>query len=177
MANISVNLLPPEFIAEDLKKAKFYKIQIIGVAVILGMCFLTSLTVALRILQGNNIRQVQAKVEDSQQRISDLKNTQASLVLLKDRLAAVGSYLGVSSKQTSIYQLLDKLIPADVSINAITIDKSSEVIVVATVADSQSLDDLVENLNDDRISQVSIDNLNRGRDGVYRISFKIKPKD
>ena len=181
MARISINLLPTEFITQELKSGKFYKVQAIGVAVILGMIFLTSVTIALRILQSRNIVLVQARLVEAQQRVSDLKSTQASLVLLKDRLKVVNQYLGTPSKQTSMYDLIDKLVPSEVFINAIIVDRNGEVQVVASLPDSQTLDNLITSLtakesNQDIIKEVGVGSLNRGRDGLYRISLKITPK-
>lgn len=177
---LSINLLPPEILAQQLKSAKFYKIQTIGVMVILTMIFLASLTIAMRVLQSRNIVEVQAKVTESAGQVSDLKNTQASLFLLSDRLKAISEYWGISSKQTLMYKLIEKLIPPSVVINSISIDKTGEVVFLALAPDSLSLDNLLNNLttkesNEGKISQVSIDSLNRGRDGLYRVSFKVKP--
>lgn len=178
---ISINLLPPEIIAEQVKNAKFYKIQAVGIIVVLAMVFLTSLTVALRILQSRNISAVSAKAAQSQQRISDLKDTQAALLLLNDRLKVIEQYWGVASKQSSMYQIINKLAPSVVAVNAVTVNSAGEVILLALAPDSASLDNFVTSLttkesNEDKISQVLIDSLNRGRDGVYRVSLKIKPK-
>lgn len=169
---ISINLLPPEITAVQLKKAKFYKVQAIGVAIILTTVFLTSLTLALRIFQSRNIVLYQTKLARAQQKILDLKDTQASLFLLKNRLATINQYLGVSSEQSSMYQLLDKLIPTSIVINAVTVNKSGEAVLLALAPDAVSLDVLMSNLT---FSQVSVESLNRGRDGIYRVSLKIKP--
>lgn len=177
---ISINLLPPEVRAEKLKQVKYYKIQTIGIIVILTLVFLTTLTLAMRILQSRNITEAQAKTEETGQRVSDLKTTQASLILLSDRLKVINQHFGVSSKQSEMYKLMDKLIPASVSINAITIGKAGDAVFLALVPDSTSLDNLINSLaskesNEGKISQVSIESLNRGRDSQYRVSFKIKP--
>lgn len=176
---ISINLLPTEITLEELKKAKFYKIQAVGVAIILVLTFLTSLTLALRILQSRNITLHKAKVAKAEQRVSELKDTQASLVVLKDRLTAVSQYLGVSSKQTTLYQLIDKLIPSSVAVKGIAVDRTGTVTLTVLVPDSSTLDDLVVSLtdkesNEDKIKQISIENLNRGKESFYRVSFKIK---
>lgn len=180
MAKISINLLPPEIIAKELKRANFYKIQFIGIVIILTMVFLASLTMALRILQSRNITDVQAKLTQTEQRVSDLKSTQASLFLLKNRLTVIDNYLGVSSKQSSMYNLIEKLIPPSVAINAITINKSDEAVLLALVPDASTLDNLMNSLtvkeeNGGKIIRVSVESLNRGKDGLYRINFKIKP--
>ncbi len=181
MAKFSINLLPAEVIAEELKKSKFYKVQLVGVVIILFLAFLASTTVALRILQSHNISQVQAQVASSQQRVTELKSTQASLVLLKNRLTAISEHVGVISKEVSMYKLIDKLIPSQAVVNSIDVDNLGQVSILVLITDAQTLDNLVNNLtnsnsNENQISQVSVDSLNRGKDGVYRVSFKIKPK-
>lgn len=180
MAKISINLLPPEITASEIRKTRFLQVQFIGIIVILTMIFLTSLTIALRILQSHNISLIQAKVALAEQQVSDLKGTQVSLYLLKDRLASIDQFFGVSSKQTSMYQLLDKLIPQGVMVNSVTIDNNGGAVMSLLAPNSASLDSIVSNLtskdtNEGRITQVSIDSLTRGQDGYYRISFKINP--
>lgn len=177
---ISINLLPPEVLTQELKRTKFYRIQTIGIVVILMMVFLASLTLALRILQSHNITVVRANLDQIQQKVEGLKSTQASLFVLKDRLKIIDQYWGVSSKQSSMYMLVDKLVPSSVVINSITIDKAGQAVFLAVVPDSTTLDTLITNLttkdnNEGQISQVSIDSLNRGKDGLYRVSFKVKP--
>lgn len=178
---ITINLIPPEIQETELKKANFYKIQYVGIATVLMMVFLASLTGALRILQSRSVTAVQAKLTQTEQRVSDLKNTQASLLLLKNRLAVISKYWGVPSEQSSAYQLINTLIPPSVVINSIIVDRSGGVALLALAPDSVVLDNLVSSLtakenNEGKISKVSIESLNRGRDGFYRISFKIKPR-
>lgn len=177
---ISINLLPPEVATQELKNKKFYKVQFAGVITILILVFLASLTLALQILQSRNIDLYKARLTQAEEKASGFKDTQVSLFLLQNRLAVIQGYLGVPSKQSSMYQLIDKLIPSSVIISSVTVDKGGDAIFSALAPDSVSLDRLIDNLtakdsNEDKIEQVSIESLNRGRDGVYRISFKIKP--
>lgn len=181
MAKITINLLPLEFREQDLKNAKFYKVQIIGIAIVLLMIFLSSLTVALRILQGQTISQIQSQLSQSEQRISNLKNTQASLLLLKSRLATINQYLGTPSLQTQNYKIINKLFPPSISISSISIGNGGEILILANAPDGSSVDSLITNLtskdnNEDKISQISLENINRGKDGIYRLSLKVKTK-
>lgn len=180
MAKISINLLPLEFKIEENKRTKFYKIQSIGIAIILLMIFLSSLTVALRILQSQKISQIQKSLSQTEQKISGFKETQASLLLLKNRLTTINQYLGVPSKQSQLYKLITDLLPSSVNINSISINKSGEISAVALTDNEEVLDQLIADLtstkkNENKISSISIENLSRGRDGTYRFSFKIKP--
>ncbi len=177
---IAINLLPLEFTQAELKRAKFYKVQTIGVGVILLMVFLSSLSVALRILQSQSIKGVQTQVSAQEQKIEGLKDRQVSLLLIKNRLSVINQFLANPSKQAGMFLLLDKLIPSSASINSTTIDKNGEVSILALLPDSQSLDNMINNLTDKdqnggQISQVSIDSISRGKDGIYRVSLKIKP--
>lgn len=181
MANISINLLPPEITAKELSQVRFNKIQFSGIVIILTLVFLTSLTIALRILQSHNIAQYQVRVVQAEQKVTDLKNTQASLFLLKNRLAAIDQYYGISSKQSSMYELISRLVPASVVISGLSIDKNGSVVLLALAPDFDSLENLISSLtlkenNENKISEVSIDNFNRGKDGSYRIGLSIKSK-
>lgn len=178
---ITIDLLPVEFKAEDLKRAKFYKVQAIGVVIIMLTAFIASSIVALRILQTQQILQTQVLLAENEQRVTDLKSAQGYLLLLKNRLTAINQYLGVPSKQAQMYVLIEKLLPPVVAISTISVDKNGEVLVLATSADSGSLDNFINNLlsketNEDKVKEVSLENLNRSKDGIYRLSFKIKPK-
>lgn len=180
MAKIAINLLPEEFRAEDLKNAQFYKAQAWGVAIILFMVFLSSLTVALRVIQNQNITQIQTKLARAEEKISGLKNTQASLYILKNRLATINQYLEIPSSNSQLYKIITKLLPPQVLLNSLSVTSSSEVLLLVTTVDGTSIDRLVTNLttresNEGKISQVAIENINRGRDGIYRVNLKIKP--
>lgn len=178
---ISINLLPPEFMVEKLKNARFYKIQTIGVGIILVTIFLASLTVALRILQSSHIAQIQLKIDEAEGRVTALKDRQVSLVLLKNRLSTIGQNLGTPSKQNNMYTLLEKIIPRLVSVTSIAVDRSGNAAIIVLVPDSNILDNLITSLtskdsNEGKIAQVSVESLNRGRDGVFRASLKIVAK-
>lgn len=178
---LSINLLPKEFTEQDIKRAKFYKIQTIGVVIILFMFFLASLTVALRILQSKSISKIQSELTEAEQKISGYKNTQATLLILKNRVLAIDKFLEISSHQTKMYNIITKLVPSSVSINSISVDKSGVVLLVATAPDASLMDNFINKLNskennEGRVTQISLDSFNRGRDGVYRMNLTIKTK-
>lgn len=179
MAKISINLLPIEFREQQAKKAKFYKIQTIGVVIILSMVFLSSLTVSLRILQSQNILRIQKRVAQAEEKVSSFKNTQGSLILLKDRLITINQYLGNPSQQSQMYKLIGELQPTAISVSSISVGKAGDIIMSAITKDSSALDDFISDMiskdkNQDKISQVSLETISRGRDGIYRLSFSIK---
>lgn len=178
---LSINLLPIEFTEQDIKRAKFYKVQIIGVSVILFMFFLSSLTVALRFLQSQKITQVQNQLTQSEEKVSGFKTTQASLFILKNRVADIDKYFQNSSNQTQIYKIITNLVPASVLVNSISVDKTGEVLVVATTNSPEGIDRFINNLNskefnEGRINKISLESISRGKDGIFRINLNVKSK-
>lgn len=177
MARFSIDLLPLEFKAESLKRAKFYKVQNISVLTILVVVFLSSLTVALRFLQSQKISQINNVLAQSQSRVSSLKDTEVQVTVLKNRLTTIDKYLGVTSLQVQMYSLIQKLLPGPISLSSLAVNNNREILLQANTLDEGAIDELINNLTDqDKISTVSLDNLNRGRDGIYRFSLTIKPK-
>lgn len=174
MEKIAINLLPEDFRAEEVKKTKFYKIQAIGVGIIMVMIFLSSLTVALRILQSQNIEVVQALLSHSEQRVIDLKDRQTSLTILKDRLVAIDQYVGKPSPQATSFRAIEGLLPSSLVVTSLAVTKTGEVLIVGLTSDAISLDNFLADLT--TVGPLSIENLTRGRDTLYRISLKIKPK-
>lgn len=180
MSKIAINLLPLEFRNKEIKDAKFYKIQVLGIAFILLMIITACLTVALRYFQSQKISQLQDKFNQSEQKVINLKNTQASLILLKNRLTVINQFWQSPSKQVLSYELISKLIPASVSVSSISVDNSGEVLISAQAPDGILLDKVITNLtsqdsNQDKIKKVSLESANRGQDGIYRLSLKISP--
>lgn len=178
MAYISINLLPVEFREEELKRTKFYRIQAIGISVILVTFFFASLTVALRILQSQNVVSAQGLVSQRQQTVEGYKSVQASLLLIENRLKAVGRFVGIPSKQNLTYQELTKTLPSNVSFSSLGVDREGNATMVASVPDLVTLDSLLTGFisAEGKFSEVSVDSLSRARDGVYKVSLKLTPK-
>lgn len=180
MQKLTIDLLPAEFKAQEIKKNKFYRIQSIGVAVVLLTSFLASMTIALRILQNQQIKRAQARFDEASQKVTDLRTTQGYLLLLKNRLTTINQYLGTASKQAQMYSLVEKLLPGSVSLNTISVEKTGETLILGTSIDANALDLFLNNLlsketNQNKIKGVNMETFNRGKDGIYRISLKIIP--
>ncbi len=178
---IAIDLLPQEFRIEEIKRARFYKIQAVGVVVIILVVFLTSITISLRFLQSQNITAVQTKLSGVEKRVQELNNIQASLLLLKDRLKVINKYLETPSEEVQAYQLISQLVPPSVSINSVSIDRGKEIFVLATAANATALDELTGRLisgktSQDKVKQVSIESLSRSKDESIRLNFKVKLK-
>ncbi len=181
MSRITINLLPVEFRIQELKRAKFYKIQSIGIAIIISFIFISALSIVLRILQSQSVSEIANKLDSQQKRVIDLKNTQASLILLKNRLITIEQYLGVSSRSSEVYKLLANTISPSISISSVDVNKIGEVTVLAATSNIADLDDLINKIavnegNMDKFIFLSVDSLSRSSDGIYRLSLRLKAK-
>ncbi len=175
-----INLLPQEYANEQVKREKFYKVQLIGVSAILLLVFLSSLTFALRLLQNQNIQKLNFDLTNTELKINSFKNREVSVVVLKNRLTTISQYVGVESKATQTYNLISSLIPPSVLLNAISIDRSNITVLSIATSDGAGLDTFLANLvdkntNQGLISKFNVDSFIRGRDGMYRITLKIYP--
>lgn len=181
MGRLLINLLPPEFTAEEVKLGKFYKIQAVGISIILFMIFLSIVLVSLRVLQSNSVKLVQTQASEAENKVVSLSSRQASLILLKTRLNAIQNYFGIPSKQTEMYTLVASLLPSSIDVGTVSVGRDGTVLIAVLVPDADSLDRMFADLldkekNESKIGRVSIETLDRGKDGIFRVSFKVEPK-
>lgn len=175
---ISIDLLPLEFRIEDLKRKKFFRIQAIGLTIIAVVALLAATVVGLRIFQSRVDKKIQNQLAAAESNVRQFQQTQASLFLLKDRLATISKYLETPSKEVQSYNLLTQLAPANVSLGAISINQGGEISVLVSSSDAVSLDRLIEDLinkntNQGKIKKLSVESLSLNREGLIRLNLKI----
>ncbi len=181
MQKILINLLPAEVRAEQLKEKKFSKIQGISVFILLILAFLASATVALGVLQSQEVKQVEGDLKQAEDRVSSLNPTESSLVALKDRLSSIEKIQGSASIQRTLYNLINSITPTSTSINNIAIDSSGLVVLSAVVDNAQGLEEFLDNLlsrekNEGKIKKLEIENLTRAKDGSLRLNLTVSTK-
>lgn len=178
---MSINLLPLGY--KELQKAntRFYKIQSISISLLLCLIFVASITVALRIIQAQQISAAENLLESNTQKVSSLKPRESSLFLLKDRLSSINQIISLPSKQRSLFNLVNQLIPPNLTLSFISVDTTGNMLLSTVAPDFSSLDNLLTTLSspdksEGQISQVSLESFSRSRDGLYRASIKVTPK-
>lgn len=177
MAKLSINLLPQEYLSIEAKKAKFYRVRLLSISAIMLVFFFSAVALSLGFLQSQNIKAVEAKIAEGEEKVTQLAERQTALLLIKNRLSTINQYLGVTSKQVATYNLLEQVLPERIALSSMSIDKAGDASLVV-VADVFTLDQLIADLTSrpDKIASVSLESLNRGRDESFRVSLKIKPK-
>lgn len=151
-----------------------------GMSIILGLVIIASLVVSLRFMQGANIQLTQNHLKELEQKVTSQQSKESDLTVIKNRLNLIGS-LTNASKQRQMYKLVSSQIPDSINVSSSSVDRSGDVLISATTADGIGIDGFVTGLIDsvdgkDAISRVSIENLSRDRDGVYRFNLRIIAK-
>lgn len=176
--NISLNLLPIEYLTSRLKDKKFYKVQIIGTSVVLVLIFLSSLTFALGIFQSQNIKQVQASLSNTESKIAGYKNVEGSLIIVKNRLQVISQFGELPSKQRESFEKIVSIIPSEMLISSFNVDSSGNVLITVISPTAQLIDEMMEKVLSASeykfIAKLIIDSLNRGRDGLFRATLKFE---
>lgn len=178
MDKISINFLPSEYSVSQKKKDKWSIVQTLSVAFFLLLIFLTSVVVALRVLQSQNITQAKKQTEESETKITSFKSREATLAVLKNRVEAINQILKKPSKQTDSYHLANETFSTSIIIDSLTIDQNGNIVATATIPSNDLLVKLLSSLEDKLASagihRVEIESLSRGRDGTYRAILSLK---
>ncbi len=178
---MDINLLPIGYTKLRKRDTKFYQVQTISIYLLLLLIFVTSITVALRFLQTQQIKAAEANLQEFNLQVSSLKSKEASLVILKDRLTTIDQISTVPSKQRSVYNLVNGLIPPNLTLSFVSVDRSGNMLLSIVAPNFSSLDGLLATLgstqkNENKITSTSLESFSRSRDGLYRASLKIVPK-
>ncbi|MDO8638688.1 MAG: hypothetical protein Q7R43_03870 [Candidatus Daviesbacteria bacterium] len=178
---LMINLLPSEVILSRKQYSKFSMVSKISAAALIILVFFTSTTLALRFSQTFEQKKVEEGLVMAESKVSDLKGKEGQVIALKQRLDSISSILGNDTKRKAIFNMVVFLIPPDMQVLEVNVDKSGNMSVTLSSASLSSIQTLFDNLgnkekNSDLISKVDLDGISLGRDSVYRFSLKITPK-
>ena len=140
--------------------------------------FFSSLTVALRVFQTQRVNAAQSQLEESTNRVSSFKETEAQLSILKNRLGTIGKLTETPSKQRQMYNLVTELLPPQMVLNSVTVDSTGSVSLSLIAANIDAVENLTDSLldtekNEGLINKVEVENLTRSRDGIFRVGLKV----
>lgn len=175
---ISINLLPQEFTKLQQQQSKYYKLRLVALGSLILMVFLASTTVALRILQSRSLQTAQFSLQAAQTEVSQFKQTEVSLVVLKDRLNNISQINSASVKQSGMYNLINNLVPPSVLIDSVTVDRSGNTTLSLTGSDASVIDDFISSLvdeskNESKVKSLEVGSFSRSRESLYRVNLKI----
>jgi len=180
MKGISINLLPQEATISQRKAGRTRRANVLSIVFLMLMFFLASVLVTLRILQNQTISKLQVEAQTSEGQISELRDKESTLVLLKNRLDLISQYRSIPSKQKNVYDAVSSKLPPSITVSAISLDTGGNLSISTISQDSQALQSLLADLTSEesfsKIGSISVESLSRGRDGTYRISLKLTSK-
>lgn len=176
---LKINLLPSVFLVAEKQYQKFKKIQLVCIVIFLGLIFLSSMTIALRIFQSQRVESAKAQLDQLTSQITSEKGKEAQLLILKNRMEVLEKLSSAPSKQKALYNLVNQLIPKEVFISSMSVDNTGNIGLSLVVLQTEYFEKLLENLtskekNEGKIKTIDIESLTRTRDGVYRSTLKIK---
>lgn len=181
MEKIIINLLPKEFTLAQVEQSKFKKIQIIGWSIIALLLLVSAATFGYRVLQLQELVKTDSQLEVAVSDVKKLQKKEVAINILKSRVDSISGLTNTPSKQRAAFDLLGRLVPPQVTINILTIDRNGNVTVALTLPNSDTVDSLMSNLvskekNEGKVSQVTVDGLSRIVDGGYRTNLTIQTK-
>ncbi len=178
MDKISINLLPFEVTALEKTSAKKLQIFKLSFGLLVVMILITVSILILRLFQSRTISVVNTQLVTSEQKVNNLKDQESQLVLLKDRLSSISTLSQKDFKTTDGFNLISSITPSNISLSAVSLDKSGTIVLSAEAPDLITLKTFFDNLtipaiNQGKIGKISIDNLNNFSSGKYRVNLTI----
>lgn len=178
MINISINLLPKEILLQRQQNTKLRFLTVLSMGLLILLIFLSSATLAMRIAQNLEFRKASDNVVYAQEREASLKSKEAQLVFLKERLSLIDSFSQKDKKIKEMFNLVLNLIPLDIQISELSVDKTGNMVILLSTNNLFSLEKMTEDLgnkekNSNLIKKISMEGLTRGKDGIFRFSLKI----
>lgn len=176
MDKIKLNLLPPEIKNFAKKAAKQAKINRISIGLLGFLIIATSGILAAVIFQGASLSSLNSQIEQEKARITEEKDTEAVVRLLKNRIDTINEFGERKYKQRAVFDLITGLFPEGVKLRTIQINRTPRVIVGVETDNTVSLQKLFDNLsdpkaNEGKITSVVVESMNRSLLG--KISFEL----
>lgn len=182
MDKLKINLIPPE-IKEKAKKAAKRSLLIRISIGLLGLLILfTSLILGVIIFQNATVQALTAEIETEKNNVGALKDKEAVVFFLKNRIDTINKFSDEHYKQGEVYELISSLIPQGVNVTSIQVDKSDKVSLSGETTATSYLDVFFNNItdpntNEGKIISASVESLNKAQSGILRFSLVINMKE
>lgn len=178
MDKISINLLPKEVLLQRKQSSKFATINTISVAILIILVFLSSATLAMRISQNFQLNEVKNNLTLAEQDVAVFQTKEAQLAFLKKRLEVINNLTNGDVKVKAIFNLILAIIPKDINVSEINVDKSGKMVIMISTTSLSSIETLISDLssqekNANLVKEINLDTLSKDKDGVYRLSLNI----
>lgn len=166
MDKLKINLIPPEIKEQAKKEAKRSLLIKISIGLLGILILVTAGILSVIIFQSAVLKALNADLESERTKIASLKDNEAVVSFLKNRISTINQYATGHYEQGEVYDLINKLVPSDVSVSSLKIDKTKIVELQGNTFSTTSLDTFFKNLidpkvNEGRIASVSVESLSK----------------
>ncbi len=170
MDKLKINLIPPEIKEQAKKEAKRSFIVKISAALLGVLILFTAGLLAVIVFQNMALQSLNTQLEEEKAKIAGLKENEAVVFFLKNRIDSINQFSDGHYKQGETYDLISSLIPPGINLVSLQIDKTPTVNLqgdtAATVALNNFFNDLMDSgKNEGKIASVSVESLNRSQSG------------
>lgn len=177
MDKLKINLIPPEIKEKAKKEAKRTLLVRISVGLLGVLILITVGILVIIIIQNATLQSLNAELEQDKSEIGSLKESEAVVFFLKNRIDTINRFSNTSYKQGETYDLISNLIPEGIELSYLQIDKTESVGMQGETNTTSALNIFFTNLmdpskNEGKIAKVSVESLSRSQDG--RLIFDLK---
>lgn len=178
MDKLKINLIPPEIKEKARKQAKRSVIIRISIGFLGLLILITSGILGVIIYQNLTLQTLNAQLEQEKTRIATLKDKEAVVFFLKNRIDSINKYTANRYSQTEVLELLESLTPEGVNLANLTLDKNNRVALQGDTTSTLALDVFFNSLtdpkeNEGKITKVSVESLGKTQSNKVRFSLVI----
>lgn len=182
MDKLKINLIPPEIKEKAKKEAKRSVVIKISIG-LLGLLILVTIGIlGVIIFQSATITGLNSSIEEEKTKITGLKDKEAVVFFLKNRIDTINKFSDNHYKQGEVYELISQIIPEGIDIASLQVDKSDKVTLSGETTTTLLLDVFFNSLtdsntNEGKIASVSVDSLSKSANGILRFNLIVNMKE
>lgn len=182
MDKLKINLIPPEIKEKKKKDAKRSVVNRISIALLGLLIIVTAAVLGIIVVQNTTLQRLNTDIESEKSKISGLKDKEAVIFFLKNRIDTISNFSDKNYKQGDYYELMTGLVPQGVNLLSLQIDKSDKIALNGDTVSTEALGAYLSSLtdpakNDGLINYVAVESLSRTAAGVIRFSFLVNMKE
>lgn len=178
MDKLKINLIPPEIKEKARKQAKRSVIIRISIGFLGLLILITSGILGVIIYQNLTLQALNTQLEQEKIKIASLKDKEAIVFFLKNRIDSINKYTANRYTQTDALELLESLTPEGIDLANLMLDKTNRVALQGETTSTLALDVFFNSLtdpkrNEGKITKVSVESLGKTQNKKIRFNLVV----
>lgn len=167
MDRISINLLPPQLKENKLFERKKKLINRLCVGFLSLLVVTSTVLIIFSVMQNNDLNSENEKLALVENNLNSLNEKEATVIILKKRLADITKIQNKKYPQTESFILISSLLPEETSMQSFSVDVGNKITLNGIAENAAAMQKFFDNLtdpavNEGKIVKTNITNLNRG---------------